>query len=97
MKRFFGMMPVNEIKKEKRYRDSNNMVVRIQAGPHGWTIIFADSSTKFKDINATKFKDINAATEENFDEAYNVASDILGYLREDISEPHNEKLVEEES
>ena len=72
MKRFFGMMPSVEIEKEVRYRDKNHLSITIQAGPHGWTVIYADGGTNYKDIDAS--------TEENFKEALSVAKENLGEL-----------------
>ena len=36
MKRFFGMMPSDEIKKEEHFKDENNLEITIQAGENGW-------------------------------------------------------------
>ena len=65
MNRFAGLMPANEIEIEKFYKDENNFKVIIQAGKNGWTIIWCDKSTYFKD--ETK------SVEENFEEAYKEA------------------------
>ena len=51
-------------------------LIIIQAGKNGWTIIYADHSTDFKDI-------ISSAN-ENFEEAYNLAVNRLGTLAEII-------------
>ena len=74
MKRFFGMMPSKEIETEKHYKDSNGLKITIQAGVHGWTIIYADASSDFKDVNNT--------TNENFKTAYDIAVNKLGTLTE---------------
>ncbi len=74
MNRFFGMMPSDEIKKEKHYKDDLGLRITIQAGPHGWTIMYADSSSEFKDIDST--------TDENFKTAYDIATKNLGKLIE---------------
>ena len=74
MKRFFGMMPSTEIEMEKHYKDSNGYRITIQAGLHGWTIIYADASSEFKDINNS--------TDKNFKDAYNLAVNKLGILTE---------------
>lgn len=74
MKRFFGMMPSSEIKIEKCYKDKNEYKITIQSGQNGWTVIYADSSSEFRDI--TKSAD------ENFREAYNLAVKRLGALIE---------------
>ena len=74
MKRMFGMMPVTEIEKEAHFFDKNNLSVIIQAGPNGWTVVYADGSTDFKDVVA--------ATEENFESAKKKAVEALGELTE---------------
>jgi len=74
MDRFFGMMPSNEIDVEKYYQDESGSRITIQAGLHGWTVIYADSSSQYNDIDAT--------TEANFELAYSVALNSLGVLRE---------------
>ena len=77
MKRFFGMMPSTEIEIEKYYKDENGYKITIQAGKNGWTIIYADHSTDFKDIISSVNK--------NFEEAYNLAVNRLGTLDEIIT------------
>jgi hypothetical protein len=74
MNRFFGMMPRNEIEAEKHYMDCSGYSITIQAGSHGWAIIYADASSEYKDIDA--------ATDQNFNDAYNVATKRLGKLKE---------------
>lgn len=74
MRRFFGMMPSAEIEIEKYYKDKNGHKITIQAGVNGWTIIYADSSSDFKDITIS--------TNENFKMAYDLAVDKLGALIE---------------
>lgn len=86
MKRFFGMMPSSEIEKEKRFKDKCDLSITIQAGPNGWTVIYADGSTNYKDEVAT--------TEENFNKAYKVATEALGELTLDNNN-NAEVLMEE--
>lgn len=74
MRRFFGMMPSSEIEKEKYYKDKYGHRITIQAGVNGWTIIYSDSSTEFKDITAS--------IDENFNTAYDLAISRLGILTE---------------
>ena len=76
MKRFFGMMPSTEIEIEKGYKDEDGYKIIIQAGKNGWTIIYADHSTDFKDIISSANK--------NFEEAYNLVVNRLGTLTEII-------------
>lgn len=72
MDRIFGMMPQSEVEKEELYSDTLGLTITIQAGPHGWTVIFADGGTHYVDQDAT--------TEENFNAAYNNAVECLGEL-----------------
>lgn len=74
MKRFFGMMPSDEISIRKSYKDKHDLTIMIQAGEHGWTVIYADSSTNYKDVDDTP--------ENNFKKAYDVAVEALGELTE---------------
>lgn len=74
MRRFFGMMPSSEIEIEKCYKDKDGYKITIQAGKSGWTIIYADYSTDFKDITTS--------ADENFKEAYDLAVSRLGILTE---------------
>ena len=64
MKRFAGMMPSAEVKKEKHYKCKDGGTITVQAGPNGWTVIWTDHGTNFKDTVAT--------TEENFQTALKV-------------------------
>lgn len=76
MKRFFGMMPSEEVEKEKLYIDKHNRRVTIQAGLHGWTIIWADNSVVYADEDNT--------TENNFQKAYDTATQMVGQLTETV-------------
>lgn len=62
MKRFMGMMPSREVEKEKSFRVGvGQLKVRIQAGKNGWTILYADSSSEYKDVVDTTENNFNAA------------------------------------
>lgn len=74
MKRFFGLMPRDEIFKKSSFRDKYNLVITIDAGPNGWTIRYADGGTEYKDEVDT--------TENNFQKAYSLAIKNLGELTE---------------
>lgn len=74
MNRFFGMMPSSEIQMEKNYKDGNGLNITIQAGLHGWTILWADSSSTYEDIDAT--------TEDNFKTAYDKVVESIGPITE---------------
>lgn len=65
MKRFRGMMPASEVKKEERFRVGfGQLTVTIQAGENGWTILYADASSEYQD-------DVDT-TENNFRKAMTV-------------------------
>lgn len=65
MKRFFGMMPSSEIKRQEKFKVGiGQLIVNIQAGENGWAIIYADSSSDYKDEVDT--------TDNNFNKAMNV-------------------------
>ena len=53
MLRLFGMMPRNEIEIERHYKDQYGMKITIQAGPHGWTVLWADGGSDYKDEDHT--------------------------------------------
>jgi len=53
MKRFMGMMPSSEIKERRVYETPDGRRVRIDAGPNGWTLHWADGGNDFKDVCAT--------------------------------------------
>lgn len=72
MDRCFGMMPRSEVEREELFSDTLGLTITIQAGPRGWTVIFADGGTHYVDQDAT--------TDENFNAAYNNAVDCLGDL-----------------
>lgn len=65
MTRFFGMMPCDEVKRESKYRLDDGGVVIVQAGPNGWSVLFPDHSSEFRDVVAT--------TRENYKEALETA------------------------
>lgn len=64
MKRFFGMMPSSEIEIEKRFKDNLGLYVTIQAGHNGWTILWADGGSTYKDEVHTAEENFNIALEE---------------------------------
>lgn len=72
MKRFFGMMPSDSVEIEEQFRDECDLKIIIQAGPEGYSIIYADHSCDYEDIKDT--------SENNFDKAYRVATKNLGHL-----------------
>ena len=63
MRRFFGLMPASEIKKSQIFTDDTGLKINIDAGENGWTILYADSSTEYKDVVDTTENNFNAALE----------------------------------
>lgn len=56
------MMPSNEVKKEKRFRvGAERLVVTVEAGENGWTILYADGSSEYKDVVDTTDNNFNNA------------------------------------
>lgn len=74
MNRFFGMMPRDCVEIIKGFKDSSGLSVIIEAGPKGWTIMWADHSADYRDEEDT--------SENNFNKAYNAAVDAVGPLKE---------------
>lgn len=72
MRRFAGMMPVNEIERTEIFKDKYGHDVRIDAGPNGWTVRYADMSSNYADVSF--------GTEQNFKNAYTVAEENVGPL-----------------
>ena len=85
MKRFMGMMPSEEIKKSKQFIDSSGLKITIDAGENGWTILYADSSSEYKDVVDT--------TENNFNAALTVLKSHLE-VKECDSESRGERCEE---
>lgn len=61
MKRFFGMMPSDEIKIQKTFADDLGLKIKIQAGENGWTILYADNSSEYADVVDKSLNNFNAA------------------------------------
>lgn len=58
------MMPSSEIEIYKTFKDDLGLKIIIEAGKNGWTIMYADSSSEYKDVEDT--------TENNFQAALTV-------------------------
>ena len=66
-----GMMPSSEVKKEERFKVGvNQLVVTVQSGENGWTILYADSSSEYQDEVDT--------TDNNFNKAMKVLDSHFG-------------------
>lgn len=74
MKRFFGMMPSDEIEITRYFKDEHGLTITIDAGKHGWTIRYADHSSQYEDCDGT--------AQENFDKAYKVLCSEFNTLTE---------------
>ena len=60
-----GMMPSSEVKREEIFKVGvGQLNVTVQAGEKGWTILYADYSSEYKDEDDT--------TENNFNKALDV-------------------------
>lgn len=75
MNRFMGMMPSDEVKISKEYLDEHGLVVLIESGDNGYTILLSDGSSIYDDISDN--------AENNFEKALEVATKKLGKLRID--------------
>ena len=58
------MMPSSEVTLERTYKDNEGLRIRLQAGPHGWTVIYADGGTEYKDVDATPEENLEAAYQQ---------------------------------
>lgn len=72
MKRFFGMMPRDEVEVEKIFIDKKGLLATIQAGVNGWTVIYESADC------SSKYQDMTCSTEENFNVAYSILINDLG-------------------
>lgn len=58
------MMPSSEVKREERFKvGSSQLTVTIQAGENGWTILYADHSSEYRDESDTTDNNFNKAME----------------------------------
>ena len=74
MNRFMGMMPSSEVKREERFKvGMSQLVVTIQSGENGWTILYADSSSEYEDEVDT--------IDKNFDKAMVVLKTQFGDIK----------------
>lgn len=77
MKRFMGMMPSSEVKKEERYSVGvSQLVITIQSGENGWTILYADGSSEYADVVDT--------VDNNFEKAMVVLNKHFGDINKVI-------------
>lgn len=72
--RLFGMMASKYVKIEKYFLDDSNLSITVQAGEKGWTIIYADGGTEYKDVEDTP--------ENNFNKAYMILKSHFSNITE---------------
>lgn len=87
IKRFAGLMPVDDVEKEQIFSYNEDDGLRIQAGPKGWSIIYDDGSSEWKDNEST--------TNKNFAMAMNVAIEKVGPIIP-CNESHGIEVCNEE-
>lgn len=63
IKRMFGMMPASEVTVNKRFRTDCGGVT-CEAGPNGWTVIWADGSTNYGDTVDTAENNLQKAIDK---------------------------------
>lgn len=62
MKRFMGMMPSKDVDKEQNFKVGTlKLKVTIQSGSKGWTILYADGSSEYEDVEDTVENNYNKA------------------------------------
>ena len=49
IERLFGLLPIDEVKRQEHFIDSHGFIYTIQSAESGWTIIYSDGCTKYKD------------------------------------------------
>lgn len=72
MVRFFGLMPSSCVKKQTVFVDEYGEKIIIQAGDEGWSIIYQNG--------ASQYKDFEASTIENFNYAYEIVKSKFNNL-----------------
>lgn len=70
--RYYGRLREKDLEIKKYYKDKYGLTVIIEAGPHGWTIVYTDQTNCAKDEELP--------SEENFANAYKTAVGWLGEL-----------------
>lgn len=84
MERFFGIMPASEVKIEKIYEDDLGFKIIVQAGEHGWSIMYPGYS-------GATYDDIDNTPEDNFKLALKELSAHIYSFREIKSSKEAEK------
>lgn len=70
-----NLLPIEEVEMEKIYKDQYGSKIMIQAGKHGWTILYgANGDSEYQDVDNT--------VEDNFKSAYDTVGDSFKPLTE---------------
>ena len=93
MKSFFGMIPVNEISIERQFQTGYNATALIQAGEKGWTVVFADQSTYYKNTQTTSEDNFNTAKDYLLKYFPN-ATEITPIVKEMVVQPKFWSMVD---
>jgi len=71
MRRFMGLMPSSEVKREEQFKvGMRQLLTIVQSGENGWTILYEDSSSEYQDEIDT--------TDNNFKKAMKVLNSHFG-------------------
>lgn len=90
MKRFLGMMPVEEVTLQEEYVSASGFTIIIQAGPNGWSVLYtADGSIDYCD-------EVNKDT-INFQKAYDRVNENIGPLTKISRVDEVEEVVSEDT
>jgi hypothetical protein len=61
MQRFAGMMPSSDVTIKRTFDTGGGLKVIVEAGPKGWSILYADYSSEYKDVDAPAKDNFDAA------------------------------------
>ena len=89
MMRVFGIMPTEEVTMQESYIDGMGGTIIIQAGPNGWSILYADGSADYCD-------EVNEDT-INFQKAYDKVNENIGPLTKISCVDDVEEVVSEDT
>ena len=72
IERLFGLLPIDEVKRQEHFIDSHGFIYTIQSAESGWTIIYSDGCTKYKDEINSIDGNFNTAKETLIEEVGNI-------------------------
>jgi len=96
-KRLFRMMLPEEVEKEVVYRDTLGLRIIVQAGVHGFSIIYADNSTIGYEIDDTTENNFNRALSILKEQELDITEDSLPNTWEICSCANDRSNIIEES